>query len=127
MVTRIGIMTVALFCCASGVSYSQPADVPTVNASAVIVTGNTYQTILAATASPNDTSRRSLTIQNNNTNNDNCWIIFGQGITAANATKGKSILLGPGGSFQRYYPYMPSDEIEATCATSSDTIYVDRQ
>ena len=101
-----------------------PGNFGTVNGSAVIATGNTFQAILAAAVQPN--RRRSLTIQNNNTA-DNCWISFGVGITAGNATKAKSVLLLPGGSFTRYYPYIPSDEIEATCATSASTIYVDTQ
>jgi hypothetical protein len=32
-----------------------------------------------------------------------------------------------GGSYTRYYPYVPSDEIEGTCATTSDTLYIDFQ
>ena len=90
---------------------------PTLNKSATIAAGNTFQTILPA-ASP-----WSLTIQNNNTNSDNCWIFIGSGT----ASKGASILLGPGGSYGRYYPYVPSDVIQGTCATTSDTLYVDTQ
>lgn len=97
---------------------------PTTNASVVITTGNTFQTVLAI-VSPT-AGRRSLTIQNNNAT-DSCWISFGVGVTAGNATKGKSILLLAGQSYTRYFPYVPSDEIEATCATTSDTLYVDSQ
>jgi hypothetical protein len=100
---------------------------PTTNGAVVITTGNTFQTVLAASTLNN---RRSLTIQNNNAS-DSCWITFGTfsgtTITAANATKGRSILLLAGGSFTRYYPYIPSDEIEATCASNSDALYVDVQ
>jgi len=93
----------------------------TINGSVVIATGNTFQKILSA-GSP-----WSVTIQNNNTNTDNCWIQFGVGVTAANATTAKAILLKPGGSWGRYYPFIPSDEIEGTCAGTSDTLYVDTQ
>ena len=92
----------------------------TINGAVVIATGNTFQTILKA-GSP-----WSVTIQNNNAT-DNCWVQFGQGVTAGNASKGKSIVLLPGGSWARYYPYVPSDEIEGTCASNSDTLYVDSQ
>ena len=96
----------------------------TVNSTAIITTGNTFQTIV--TAGP----KQSLTIQNNNAT-DSCWLSFGTfsgaTITAANATKGRSILLLAGGSLTRYWPFVPSDEIEATCATTSDTMYIDVQ
>lgn len=95
----------------------------TTNGSATIATGNTFQSIISALGvSP--AIRRSMTIQNNNTNSDNCWVFIGP---TASATKATSILLGPGGSYQRYYPYVPSDNIAATCATTSDTLYVDTQ
>lgn len=94
----------------------------TKNGSVTIVTGATFQTVLASTS-----SRRSLTIQNNNTNTDNCWIQFGSGVTAANATAAKSIILAPGQAYTRYYPYIPLDEIEGTCTNTSDSLYVDTQ
>jgi hypothetical protein len=92
----------------------------TANGSVVIATGNTFQKILSA-GTP-----WSVTIENNNAT-DSCWITFGAGITAANASKAKSILLLPGGSWARYYPYIPSDQIEGTCASNADTLYVDTQ
>lgn len=103
---------------------SMPQAKPTTNGSIVIATGNTYQTALAAVT--RFIGRLALTIQNNNASaTDNCYITFGVGITAGNATKGKSLKLGPLGSYTRYWPFVPSDEIEATCDTSSDTLYVD--
>lgn len=102
----------------------------TTNGSVAITAGNTFQSVLPAltfSSTAPVTGRRSLTIQNNNTNGDNCWIEFGVGVTAANATKGASILLAQGASFTRYYPYVPSDAIQATCATTADTLYVDTQ
>lgn len=115
----------ALFISTSAMAQNQsrPQNLPTKNTSVVIATGNTFQTVLAA---PTGDPRNSLTIQNNNAA-DSCWITFGVGITAGNATKAKSILLLAGGSYTRYWPYTPSDEIEGTCASSSDTLYIDSQ
>lgn len=87
----------------------------------VIAAGNTFQTILAALTQAT-APRRSLTIQNNNSA-DSCWLYIGSG-TAAKAT---SILLLPGGSYTRYYPYVPSDAFQATCTTTNDTMYLDIQ
>lgn len=94
---------------------------PTTNGSATITSGNAFQTILAALAGT--TVRQSLTIQNNNTNGDSCWIHVGTGTP----TTGTSILLLTGQAYTRYFPYVPSDAIQATCATTSDVIYVDTQ
>ena len=109
-----------------------PFNAPTKVTRVVIATGNTFQTVLAAVANPdnNPSARHSLTIQNNNAT-DSCWLDYGllsgTPITAGTATKGGSILLLPGGSYTRYYPYIPSDEIEATCTTTSDTMRVEIQ
>jgi hypothetical protein len=94
----------------------------TVNGSITIATGNTFQQVLPALAT--GTSRRSITIQNNNSNTDSCWLFIG---ATASATKATSILLAPGQAYTRYYPYLPSDNIAATCTTTSDTLYVDTQ
>lgn len=94
-----------------------PGQGPTTNSSVTIVTGNTFQVILAAG------SRRSVTIQNNNATTDNCWLYIGSG----SPTKATSILLTPGLPYQRYYPIVPNDAIQATCATAGDTIYIDTQ
>lgn len=92
-----------------------PVNGPTVNASAVITLGNTFQTVLAAKL-----DRQSLTIQNNNAT-DSCWIFVG----ATTPTKARSILLLAGGAYTRYWPYVPTDAIQATCANTSDTLYLD--
>jgi len=94
----------------------------TANGSVVIATGNTFQQVLA-TLGASPAIRRSLTIENNNAT-DSCWVFIG---ATASATKGTSMLLLPGGSYTRYYPYVPSDNIAATCTTTSDTLYVDTQ
>jgi hypothetical protein len=92
----------------------------TTNGSTTIATGNTFQTVLTALSA--GAQRRSLTIQNNNTT-DSCWIFIGSGA----ATKATSIVLLAGISYQRYYPYVPSDAIQATCVTTGDSIYIDTQ
>lgn len=109
--------------CLAGPAFAQTINAPTTNGAVVIATGNTFQTILAALGSP-PAVRRSVTIANNNTT-DSCWIVIG-GVLGS-ATKGIAILLLPGGSYTRYYPYVPSDAIHATCTTTSDTLYVDTQ
>lgn len=93
----------------------------TTNSSAVITTGGTFQTILSALGTP-PAMRRSLTVENNNAS-DSCWLFIGAG----SATEARSILLFPGGSYTRYFPYVPNDVIQATCANTSDTLYVDTQ
>ena len=109
---------------------------PTDNQSVSITTGLTYQTIQAI-----NQSRRSVTVQNNNTTStENCWInvdgtvpagattatsvtVKGVSITAAKA----SILLQPGQAYTRYYPYVPSGAIVGTCSSTGDSIYADIQ
>jgi hypothetical protein len=114
------ILALGLLLGLSAPAFSQtPA--ATTNGSVVIATGNTFQTVLAALGPP-PAQRRSLTIQNNNAT-DSCWLYVGAG----SATKGTSILLLAGGSYVRYSPYIPSDVIQATCASNSDTLYVDTQ
>jgi hypothetical protein len=88
-----------------------------------ITTGGNFQEIL-----PSAATRHSLIIQNTNTNpdpkrdepRDNCWIFLGD----ADPTTTNSILLMPGGSFTRYYPSTPSDQVLGTCARAGNTMYV---
>lgn len=99
-----------------------------------ITTGLTYQVLLAASS-----NRQSLTIQNNNAS-DGCWIIVGGPWQAADTTATArtingvsltalqaSISLSAGGSYTRYYPWVPGDAILGTCTTTADSIYVDTQ
>lgn len=97
-----------------------PQNRSTKNVSAVITTGNTFQQVLAVQTATD--IRQALTIANNNAT-DSCWVFIGSGT----ATKGTSILLLAGGSYGRYWPFVPSDAIQATCASNSDTLYVDLQ
>jgi hypothetical protein len=121
--TRFAILpaTLAALLWTANFSHAQTV-AATVNGSVIIATGSTYQTVLAAVTGVT-IARRSLTIQNNNITADNCWVFIGGGA----ATKPTSILLLPGGSYTRYYPYIPSDAIQATCATTGNSLYVDTQ
>lgn len=94
----------------------------TVNGSATITTGNTFQTLLASVIGTT-THRSSLTIQNNNTNGDLCWVYIGSG----SAITPSSVQLSQGSSYGRYWPFVPSDIIKGTCATAGDSLYVDTQ
>jgi len=103
----------------SGFATTQPCpgNKTTTNRATTITSGGTFQNVLSAA-----TNRASLSIENNNAS-DSCWIYVGSG----SATEAKSILLLPGGSYTRYFPYVPADEIQATCASNSDTLYIDTQ
>ena len=92
----------------------------TLNLSNTVTTGNTFQIVLQPLSGA---QRQAVTIQNNNTSTDNCWLFLGSG----SATEAKSILLAPGQAYQRYWPYVPSDEFQITCASTSDTFYADVQ
>jgi hypothetical protein len=93
-----------------------------IRVSVSIVAGNKFQQIL-----PEDSTgkaRRVLVIDNNNTNGDNCWVFVG----GSRASKEKSDkVLAPGDEYVKYWPFVPSDEIQATCASSSDTLSVEYQ
>jgi hypothetical protein len=95
----------------------------TLNSSVTVTTGNTFQQALASNIT-GAKERQALTVQNNNTSTDNCWVFLG---TTASATKATSILLGPGQAYTRYWPFVPSDAVQVTCASNSDTVYVDNQ
>ncbi len=94
-----------------------PASIKT---SVTIVTGNKFQIILPENDTGKD--RRALVIDNNNTNGDSCWIFVGTG--RASQEKSDKVL-APGGQYVRYWPFVPSDEVQATCASSADTLSVE--
>lgn len=97
----------------------------TVNASVTITTGNTFQQALASVVGSGTTERNSLTIQNNQaTGSDLCWVYFG---ATASATKALSLVLSVGTRYRWDWPYVPADAVQVTCATTSDTVYVDYQ
>ena len=123
----------------SHASAQQVATIPTIASPILITAGLTYQQVLSAVSLNN---RHSITIQNNNTT-DNCeLIVVGVGspwlvgdttttartINSVSFTALKaSIVLTPGQSYTRYYPFIPSDQILGTCATTGDSLYVDTQ
>ncbi len=111
------ILAAAFFALFAAQANAQTA-IPTTNSSITITTGGTFQNLFASIGR----GRRSLTIQNNNAS-DSCWIFIGSGT----ASKAVSILLLSGQAYTRYYPFLPSDVIQATCATSADTLYADVQ
>ena len=80
---------------------------------------NKFQQVVPATGA----KRKALTIKNNNTNNDSCWVFIGSG----RASKDDSVVLAPGATYVRYWPFASSDAIQATCASSSDTLLVEYQ
>jgi hypothetical protein len=84
-----------------------------------IATGNTFQQVIGSVGSAAE--RRALIIKNNNTNGDTCWLFFGD----AKASKEESVVLASGGSYVRYWPFVSSDALLATCAATSDTLYVE--
>ena len=120
-------LALALLLFTSGASYAQTpmsgavVNRSTLNVSVVITTGGAFQTILTSILGTT-TQRKALTIENNNAT-DNCNLFIGAG----SASAGVSILLLPGGSYTRYWPYVPSDTFQATCASNSDTLYIDVQ
>ena len=115
----LSVLMIMLFL--AGYARAQSSNANTTNWSLSITTGGAFQTVLASVAQ--NAQRRSLTIQNNNTAPTNCWVYIGSG-PAALAT---SILLTSGGSYSRFYPWVPNDQIQATCTTAGNTLYVDTQ
>jgi hypothetical protein len=84
-----------------------------------IATGNSFQQVVGSNSSA--TERQALIIQNTNTNGDTCWVFFG----GNKASKEKSVILDSGGSYVRYWPFVSSEAMQATCASTSDTLYVE--
>jgi hypothetical protein len=82
-----------------------------------IVTGNKFQQILPENNTGKD--RRALVIDNQNPNRDTCWVFVGGG----RASKEESDrVLAPGDEYAEYWPFVPSDAIQVTCASTSDTL-----
>ncbi len=93
---------------------------PSTQTSVTIVAGNTFQQILPQNDTGKD--RRALIIGNKNTNGDKCWVFVGTG----RASKEKSDkVLAPGDEYVAYWPFVPADAIQATCASRADTLSVE--
>lgn len=103
----------------------------TVKTPVTITTGGTFQTILPSIIGNSVAVRQSLTIQNNNAtstclaagNCQVCYVFIGTGTP----TTGTSITLVASQGYTRFFPFVPSDLIQATCDNSGATLYVDTQ
>jgi hypothetical protein len=112
----VASLVIALLLGSAAFAQTPPTSTNTV---VTINTANKFQQILAS----NGTARRMLRIGNNNTNRDSCWVFVGSG----QAYKEGSYAVLPGTEYLRYPPFVPSDAIQATCASSSDTLDVEYQ
>jgi hypothetical protein len=114
----LGAASLAIVLLLGSRAFAQTPPAPT-NVVVTINTANKFQQVLASSG----TERRMLRISNNNTNDDNCWVFLGSG----RASKEGSYPIPPGMSYVRYLPFVPSDAIQATCESSSDTLDVEYQ
>jgi hypothetical protein len=84
-----------------------------------IATANAFQQVIGSNSSA--TQRQALIIKNDNSNGDSCWVFFGSN----KPSKEKSVIVASGDSYVRYWPFVSSDAMQATCASSSDALYVE--
>lgn len=118
-----------------------------INQSALVTTGGTFQLLLPAISGSSGVNsiRQVLIVQNNNVttgalSSDLCYLLQGANIvvvpgtttlttnitvnggtmTAAQA----SSVYGAGGSYNRLFPYVPSEPLYMTCATTGDSFHV---
>jgi hypothetical protein len=96
-----------------------PTNPPPDNNLVTIATGNTFQQVIGSNGAA--TERRVLIIKNDNSNGDSCWVFFG----GDKASKEKSVIVASGDSYVRYWPFVSSDAMQATCAATSDALYVE--
>ena len=114
----LGVASLAIALLLKSAAFAQTPPTPT-NTVVTIATGNKFQQVLGSSG----TERRMLRISNNNTNGDSCWVFVGSG----RASKESSYPVPPGKEYLRYPPFASSDAIQATCASSSDTLDVEYQ
>jgi hypothetical protein len=114
----LGVASLAIALLLGSAAFAQAPPAPT-HTLVTIDTGNKFQQVLASSG----TERRMLRISNNNTNGDSCWVFVGSG----RAFKETSYAVPPGKEYLRYPPFVPSDAIQATCASGSDTLDVEYQ
>jgi hypothetical protein len=110
--------SLAIFLLLGSAASAQTPPAPT-DTVVTIDAGNKFQQVLASSG----TERRMVRISNNNANGDSCWVFVGSG----RASKEGSYTVPPGKEYLRYPPFVPSDTIQATCASSSDTLDVEYQ
>jgi hypothetical protein len=114
----LGVASLAIALLLGSTAFAQTPPAPTKTV-VTINTANKFQQVLASSGTP----RRMLSIGNNNTNGDSCWVFVGSG----QAYKEGSYEVPPGREYLRYPPFVPSDAIQATCASSKDTLDVEYQ
>ena len=114
----LGVASLAIVLLLESTAFAQTPPAPT-HTVVTIATGNKFQQILAASG----TQLRMLRISNNNNYRDSCWVFVGSG----QASKDGSYEVLPGKEYLRYPPFVSSDAIQATCASSSDTLDVEYQ
>jgi len=114
----LGVASLAIALLLGSAAFAQTPPAPT-HKSVTIVIGNKFQGVLNAST----IALRMLRIRNDNTNGDSCWVFVGSG----QASKEGSYEVSPGEEYLRYRPFVPSDAIQATCASSSDTLDVEYQ
>ena len=114
----LGVAWLAIALLFRSTAFAQTSPAPN-DAVMTINTANKFQQVLASSGAP----RRMLRISNNNDNDDSCWVFVGSG----RASKEGSYEIRPGKEYLRYPPFVPSDAIQATCASCSDTLDVEYQ
>jgi hypothetical protein len=92
---------------------------PSDNNLVTIATGDTFQQVIGSNGSAAE--RQALIIKNDNSNGDSCWLFFG----SDKASKEKGVMVASGDSYVRYWPFVSSEAIQATCASTSDALYVE--
>jgi hypothetical protein len=115
IVLGVASLAIALLLGSAAFAQTPPASTKKV---VTINTANKFQQILAS-----GTTLRMLRIGNNNNDRDSCWVFVGSG----QASKEGSYAVLPGQEYLRYPPFVTSDAIQATCASSSDTLDVEYQ
>lgn len=91
---------------------------PTVHENGTITTGGTFQQISAGTF-----LRKTFEFYNNNAS-DACYLYFG---VITDATLAKSQKVTAGAYYGRFANTVPSDAINVTCTTTSDTFQAQEQ
>jgi hypothetical protein len=114
----LGVASLAIAFLSGSAAFAQTTAADT-NGVVTINTGNKFQEVLASSG----TARRMLRISNRNANRDSCWVFVGSG----QASKEGSYAVLAGKEYLRYPPFVPSDAIQATCASSLDTLDVEYQ
>ena len=112
----LGVASLAIAFLLESAAFAQTSSAPTKTV-VTINTANKFQQILTSS----ETARRMIRISNNN--GDSCWVFVGGG----KASKESSYPVEPGKAYLRYPPFTTSDAIQATCASSSDTLDVEYQ